>query len=169
MPGVAHPLPVAPGISNSLAGDLIDTPANAMILIPELHQRFGSLELYLQETETLHTYRWHLVRGAYPILRSVTARSRYVVSVKKERDRVPAELPCPRLLAVHRACCMILAMSGAAEYVELLLDDTEALIQRGVLEEDGSSNFALAMGLRGVQERWGTEDWEFLPTVVMAK
>lgn len=159
----------APGISNSLAGDLIDTPANAMILIPELHERFGSLELYLQETETLHTYTWHLVRGAYPLLPSVAPRSKYVVFVNRERDGVPAELPSPHLLAVHRACCMMLAMSGAAEYVEELLDDTEALMQRGVLAEDGSSNFALMMGLRGVQERWGTQDWEFLPTGVMAK
>lgn len=43
-------------------------------------------------------------------------------------------------------------MSSAAEYVESLLDDTETLMEKGVLAEDGSSNFALFLRIRGVQD-----------------
>lgn len=55
----------------------------------------------------------------------------------------------------------MLAMSGAAECVEELLDDTETLMQRGVLAEDGSSNFALVMKLRGLQEQGDWQVWQY--------
>lgn len=50
----------------------------------------------------------------------------------------------------------MLSMSGAAEYVESLLDDTETLMEKGVLAEDGSSNFALFLRMRGVQDVRGS-------------
>lgn len=59
-----------------------------------------------------------------------------------------SSLLVPRLLELHRACCLILSMSGAAEYVEGLLDNAETLCQRGVLGDDGSSNFGLFLRMR---------------------
>lgn len=146
----------APGISNTLAGALIDTPMNAMILTADLHDRFGSLECYLQATDEPHTYTFHMVRGVPALVPAPPPKEKIVFA--NNDDEPHADLPSPRLLAVHRACCMMLAMSGAAEYVESLLDDTEALMQRGVLAEDGSSNFALVMKLRGLEER--AEGWD---------
>lgn len=152
-----------PGISNTLAGELIDTPMNAMILTSELHERFGSLECYLQETPEPNTYTFHMVRGVAPLVPSPPPKEKIVFV---NHDEAPcADLPSPNLLAIHRACCMMLSISGAAEYVEALLDDTETLMQRGVLAEDGSSNFALVMKLRGVQER--AETWELLQEEVV--
>ncbi|KAL0631240.1 hypothetical protein Q9L58_009894 [Maublancomyces gigas] len=68
------------------------------------------------------------------------------------------DLPSPLFLKFHLARCMMLEMSGAGEYVESLLHDTETLMQRGVLAEDGSSNFALDMRLRGLAEDEAVED-----------
>lgn len=145
----------APGVSNTLARDLIDTPMNAMMLTADLHERFGNLDCYLEPTHEANTYTFHMVRGKAPLVPSATPSEKIVFT---NHDQEPfADLPSPKLLAIHRACCMMLAMSGAAEYVEHLLHDTETLMQRGVLAEDGSSNFALVMMLRGLQE--GGADW----------
>lgn len=153
----------APGISNSLAGDLIDTPMNAMILTADLHERFGNLDCYLQPTPEANTYTFHMVRGKAPLVPSATPTEKIVFT---NHDEEPcADLPSAKLLGIHRACCMMLSMSGAAEYVEHLLDDTETLMERGVLAEDGSSNFALVMKLRGLQEQ--CEDWESLQESVV--
>lgn len=163
----------SPGLSATLAGTLIDTPANALMLISELHDRFGKLECYLEAGTAPNSYTFHTVRGAIPLPAYATPPPGPIVFANNERAGTTlADLPSPRLLAIHRACCMMLSMSGAAEYVENLLDDTETLMQRGVLAEDGSSNFALLLKMRGVQEALGgeMEDWErpLLP-VVMAK
>lgn len=143
----------SPGISATLAGPLIDTPVNALMLISELHDRFGKLECYLEAGTAPNSYTFHTVRGAVPLPAYATPPPGPIVFANNERAGMTlTDLPSPRLLAIHRACCMMLSMSGAAEYVENLLDDTDALMQRGVLAEDGSSNFALLLKLRGVQE-----------------
>lgn len=56
---------------------------------------------------------------------------------------------------------MMLEMSGAGEYVEALLDDAETLMRRGVLAEDGSSNFSVFLRLHGVleEEEGGESRW----------
>lgn len=142
-----------PGISRVLAGSLIDSPSNAMIMIPELHHRFGRLQCYLQEVPgQADTYSFHSTRGAAALDRKDGPRGRNVVFVNHETDGVKAELPSARLLKIHRACCLMLAMSGAGEYVERLLRDAERLLEHGVLASDGSSNFALIMKLRGLEE-----------------
>lgn len=144
-----------PGISSILSGTLIDTPMNAMMLAAELHDRFGNLQCYLQEAPTVgeNTYTFHTTRGASTLDPAFAPAASHIVFTNHERGgAAPADLPSPRLLALHRACCLMLSMSGAAEYVENLLDDTEALMQKGVLAEDGSSNFALFLRMRGLHD-----------------
>lgn len=64
-------------------------------------------------------------------------------------------VPDPRLLKFHRACCLILNMSGAGEYVEKLLRDMDDLVCKGELAADGSTDFAVFSTLRGVYvEGW---------------
>lgn len=147
-----------PGISHVLAGPLIDSPANAMMLVPELHDRFGRLQCYLQEDPDLaNTYTFHTTRGTVPLPPSYAADGRRVVFQNRERDPTgpKAELPLPRLLRIHRACCLMLSMSGAAEYVEKLLRDMETMMERGVLAADGSSNLELLLRLRGLEDMAG--------------
>lgn len=162
-----------PGISATLCGSLIDTPANAMMLAADLHDRFGRLQCYLeaQPSRGPDTYTFHTTRGAVPLPPSLTPAVSHIVFRNHERTGTPADLPSPRLLALHRACCLMLAMSGAAEYVESLLRDTENLMERGTLASDGSSNIALFLRMRGVEGAdvedggWG----ESQPEVVMAR
>lgn len=139
-----------PGISAALEGSFIDTPANALILLPELHQRFGRLECYLEEVAA-NTYTVHHVRRCLPLNAFYNPRAAQLEFRNHEPDGIPqSALPCRRLLHFHRACCLILSMSGAAEYVERLLDDTEQLMCKGVLQADGSSDLALMLRLRGL-------------------
>lgn len=156
-----------PGVSRDLTGPLIDSPANAMILIPELHHRFGRLQCYLEEVDGApHTYTFRSTRGAAVLDRKDGPRGRAVVFANHERDGLRADLPSPRLLRIHRACCLMLEMSGAAEYVERLVRDTERLLERGVLAGDGSSNFALIMRIRGLQQQ-PEESWDVGRSVVV--
>lgn len=144
----------SPGISTALAGIRIDSPSNAMLLVSELHDRFGNLECYFEAAPAhvgANAYTFHTTPKAIPIDPSLVPTGSYVVFTNhKTGGDVPVDLPSPQLLAIHRACCMMLAMSGAAEYLESLLHDTETLMQRGELAEDGSSNIALVLKLRGL-------------------
>lgn len=144
-----------PGISSTLTGTMIDMPANAMMLVSDLHDRFGRLECYLEPAPSHgpHTYTFHTVRGALPLDPYFAPASPHVVFSNHERvGAVMSDLPSPRLLAIHRACCMMLSMSGASEYVESLVRDTQNLMQRGVLAEDGGSNITLLLRLRGLHD-----------------
>lgn len=48
--------------------------------------------------------------------------------------------PDPRLIALHRACCLMLRMSGAGECTDRVLRDMEEMQGTGVLAADGSSD-----------------------------
>lgn len=50
----------------------------------------------------------------------------------------------PRLLAIHRACCLILHMSGVREYINKVLRDREAL----VVISNGSTELGNLVSLR---------------------
>lgn len=162
-----------PGISSTLCGSLIDTPANAMMLGADLHDRFSRLQCYLeaQPSRGPNTCMFHTTRGPMPLPPSLAPAASHIVFRNHERTGTLADLPSPRLLALHRACCLMLAMSGAAEYVESLVRDTENLMERGTLASDGSSNIALFLRIRGVE---GTEvddgGWgESQPEVLIAR
>lgn len=52
---------------------------NAMILTADLHDRFGSLECYLQETSEPHTYMFHMVRGVAPLVPAPPPKEKIVL------------------------------------------------------------------------------------------
>lgn len=141
-----------PGIS--LEGPLIDTPANALLLLSELHDRFGAMEAYFEElpecTDLVMVYRFVFADGYNDLPDAVRVKER-IEFVNRDSMGTPlGELPSRQLLALHRACAMILNMSGAAEYVECLLDDAEMLAQRGTLASDGTSEIAMFLKMKGV-------------------
>ncbi|RPB06310.1 hypothetical protein P167DRAFT_458626, partial [Morchella conica CCBAS932] len=121
-----------PGVSLLLQGERIDGPANAMMLYPELHSRFGLLHWYLEEVpgggggdDDEAVYVFCRSRGA-PLLPLHCMPAGPGGTVRFTRmDGSRTELPSRRLLAVHRACAKILEVAGAAEYVEDLLDEFE--------------------------------------------
>lgn len=65
----------------------------------------------------------------------------------------------------------MLAMSGAAEYVQSLVRDLEYLMQRDVLAEDGGSNVELLLGPRGLHDDVDVpeagREWEAVETQVV--
>lgn len=90
-------------------------------------------------------------------------KTRYITFTNHERpESAKADLPSPRLLAIHRACCLMLSMGGAAEYVEALLRDAEDLMAGSVLREDGTSNLALMLKLRGLRGDGGEEEMSWM-------
>ncbi|KAL0636405.1 hypothetical protein Q9L58_004655 [Maublancomyces gigas] len=139
-----------PGISRILEGTAINSPANALMLLPELHQRFGRLECYLEEVDE-NTYSFKHTARSVQIEAFYEPRAPRLAFANHEPEGTPhSPLPSARLLKFHRACCLILAMSGAAEYVERLLDDTEELMLKGMLAADGSSDLGLVLRLKGL-------------------
>lgn len=143
-----------PGISAALEGPLIDTPFNAVLLLAELHDRFGALEAYFEEldgcSDASRVYRF-VFADAYDDLPPAVGVKERIEFVNCEPLGTPfSELPSRRLLALHRACAMILNMSGAAEYVERLLDEAEEVRVRGTLARDGSSGIGVFMRMKGV-------------------
>lgn len=161
-----------PGISSTLQGTMIDMPTNAMMLVSDLHDWFGRLQCYLEPAPSHgpHAYTFHTVRGALPLDPYFAPASPHIVFSNHERDgAVLSDLPSPRLLAIHRACCMMLSMSGAAGYVESLLRDTENLMERGVLAEDGGSNIALLLRLRGLYDETvdAVPEWDVVEPAVL--
>lgn len=135
-----------PGISKTLAGTTIDTPRNALTLCADLHFRFGHLKWYLEPTQTPHSYTMHLPRGER-IPRRLLPPGDGVVTFNAAAAEPPPE---PRLLAFHRACCLILRVSGAGEYVNRVLVEMDRMVDVGVLAADGSSDLSQFWRLRDV-------------------
>lgn len=143
-----------PGIAHALSGDLIDAPKNALLLQHDLHNEFGKLHLYLEPVEALpDSYIVRTTRGTAlpPFLLPPGADT----IVNLENHEAPgitcSQRPCRRLLKLHMACCRMLEMAAAAEYVENLLDNVDDVMIRGVLAPDGSSPLGMLLAMRGLQ------------------
>ena len=54
------------------------------------------------------------------------------------------DLPSPRFLAIHRACVLILHLSGAGAHIDNILREMD----EGEVKEDGSSNLGLLVRLK---------------------
>lgn len=84
-----------------------------------------------------------------PTIFSTSPPSSFTIIMEAITD-FPSFTVEPQIL---RACSLVLSISGAAESLENLLDDTEALMQGGVLAEDWSSNVALFLRMRGMRDQ----------------
>lgn len=124
-------------ISHTLAGTAIDSPRNALTLCTELHVRFGQLRWYLEPTQDPHSYTLHLVRGERLPYHLLPPGTGGIVTFNAAAVPPP---PDPRLLAFHRACCLMLRVSGAGECVDRALRGMEEMAGAGVLAADGSSD-----------------------------
>jgi hypothetical protein len=145
-----------PGISNSLASTDIDTPCNALLLTQELHGRLGRLDRLGAWFEPVagmeHTYTFHLSKRLGLPPRKFLPSAPTISFVNHEcQSTIQSVLPDPRLLAIHAACCELMHLSAAAEYVEALLVNAEEMEGSGTLQTDGGSNIEAYFVAKG----WG--------------
>jgi hypothetical protein len=136
-----------PGITSLIEGPNIDRPYNAITLRLELHRHFGNLNIYF-EAEPGPRNRY-TIKPSYPRMRfQPITRDLYITP-----DHT-IEPPRPRFLALHRACCVILHMSGAGEYIDKVLRDVEPGI---AVRSDGATALGAAVCMRlhetGIQTR----------------
>lgn len=106
-----------------------DTPTNALMLATKIHSEFDRLRYYIDRVPgSAHTNEFKRTRDAVPLLPGLYPASGCVMLRNNEPERTQlADLPCPRLLRLHAACCKMMEMAGAAGYVETVLDDMERL------------------------------------------
>jgi len=130
---------VQPGFRDELNGIKIHRLSNILTMANLLHTSFDQLDLWLEAVPGQpNTY---LVRAAHDIL------SRELpISVTFQSQHPDLELPDPRYLEMHAACCRVAHMSGAAGYLDDILDDLDEGKTR-VLSEDGSSGKLLDFSL----------------------
>lgn len=147
-----------PGISTVLEGPLIDTPANAMILATELHDEFGRLRCYFDELAP-GTYRFRKTRYATSLSPAADPKADRITFANHEpAGTALADLPSARLLKIHAACCKMMEMAGAADFVESVIDDLERMEDEGTLAGDGSSDLGMLLRIKGLWD--GQEDQE---------
>lgn len=145
-----------PGVSRALEGTNIDSPANAMLLTTELHDGFGRLRCYMEERPGRpNTYAVKMARGAIGLPPGLAPRPLVTLVNHEAPGAEHADLPLPRLLKLHSACCKMMEMSAAAGYVENLLDEMEDLMAEGTLKSDGSSDLGMVLRMKGFCEPGG--------------
>jgi HNH endonuclease len=130
-----------PGIIHQIEGVNIDGPYNALTLTHDLHQRFGDLSIYFEPVSP-HTY---VVKPttSYPFFRRPKLPLTRTLFITSDRTIDP---PSSRLLAIHRACSLILHLSGAAEFVNKVIRDMD----EKAVESDGTTALGslVSLGLR---------------------
>jgi hypothetical protein len=138
-----------PGIIRWIEGTNIDRPSNALTLSVSLHRSFGSLKIYFeaepgfQNRYTIKTTEPFLqFRPMLPITRDLFITSDHNI-----------DPPMPRLLAIHRACCLIMHLSGAGEYIDKVLWDMEDINVRSDGTTELGSIISLRLHQRGEQSR----------------
>jgi HNH endonuclease len=134
-----------PGIANLIDGEDIDRPFNAMTLTVEMHRLFGALKVYFEPAppelnKPEHTYIIRTTKS-YPWQSSPSFPLERTLLLSQNRTIDP---PSRRLLAVHRACALILHLSGAAEYINKILRDED----EGEVKSDGSTELGRIVASR---------------------
>ncbi len=128
----------APQVAHMLTPAELDRPCNGLTLINREHDNFGALRFFLEPVAGAeHTYT---AASDFPHVR-VYLPTQPIVLARHET----IEMPSAQLIAIHRALAKIHHASGAAAYIESILDDRD----EGTVRADGSSNLGalVAVGL----------------------
>jgi len=131
------------GVMHMIEGTDIHRPYNAITLSLEMHQRFGQFHIFFERIADAnappHTYLINSFlpfSNQFPVTRTLSTHP----SINP---------PSERLLALHSAIGHILHLSGAGDYIEVILRD----IEDGVVREDGSTQLGdvlrMALQMRG--------------------
>ena len=132
-----------PGILHWIEGTDIDQPYNALSLSHTFHHHFGSLHVYFEAVPgfenryTIRSLQGSPTRPRLPITRDLFTTADHKI-----------DPPMPRLFAIHRACCLIMHLSGAGEYINKVLRDMEDISVRS----DGTTELGGIISLRLLQQ-----------------
>lgn len=134
-----------PGIIHQIEGVNIDRPYNALTLTHGLHQRFGDLGIYFEPVPNApEPYTYTIQQTiSYPFFRRPKLPLTRTLFLTDDRTIDP---PSSHLLAIHRACSLILHLSGAAEFVDKVIRDMDEMVVRS----DGTTELGnlVSLGLR---------------------
>lgn len=121
------------------------------MLAAELHDEFKMFRCYMEEIpRKSNTYVVKTTRDAIPLLPIFRPKEQVTLENHEPVGIERAELPCPRLLKFHAACCKMMEMAAAADYVEMVLYEMDQLMVEETLAHDGSSDFGMVMRIRGL-------------------
>lgn len=127
-----------PGIMHLVKDINIDRPYNAITLSGNYHFFFRRLFVYFEaDTSAQHTYA---IKPIKPYLLPELPITRQLF-ITPDHNIDP---PLPRLLAIHRACCLVMHLSGAGDYIEKVVQDME----EGTLRSDGTTEVSSILSLR---------------------
>ncbi|KAH8754637.1 hypothetical protein F5883DRAFT_573340 [Diaporthe sp. PMI_573] len=126
------------GVMHMIEGTDMHRPYNAITLSLEMHQRFGQFHIFFEPDADAapHTYRidsFVPFSTRFPVTRTLFMHP-------------SIDPPSERLLALHSAIGHILHLSGAGDYIQVILRDME----EGVVRGDGSTQLGdiLRIGLQ---------------------
>jgi hypothetical protein len=106
-----------PGIVDFIVGTHIDGALNAITLSHDYRRRFGTFKVCFEAVS--------MAKDRY-IVKHVEPHNTPNVTVDfSEGELHHAYPPSPRLLAIHRACCLILKHSGVGDYLDEVVCDMQ--------------------------------------------
>lgn len=131
------------GVMHMIEGTNMHRPYNAITLSLEMYQRFGQFHIYFERIADVdappHTYRINSFlpfSNQFPVIRTLYTH-------------LSIDPPSERLLALHSAIGHILHLSGAGDYIQVILRDMED----GFVREDGPTQLgdllSIALQMRG--------------------
>lgn len=129
------------GVMHMIEGPNMHCPYNALTLSVEMHYRFGEFDVVFERVADAppHTYRidtFVSFMTQFPVTRTLSTHP-------------SIDPPSERLLALHSAIGHILHLSGAGDYIQVILRDMED----GVVREDGSTQLgdmlSVALQMKG--------------------
>jgi HNH endonuclease len=133
-----------PGVIHQIEGTNIDRPYNALTLTHDFHQRFGDLNIYFEPVPNSGASHTYVIKQttSYPFFRRQLPLTRTLFTTHGRT----IDPPSSRLLAIHRACSLILHLSGAAEFVSKVIRDMD----ENAVESDGTTELGslVSLGLR---------------------
>lgn len=109
-----------PGVATYIEGDKIDRPGNVVTLSRSLHVLFGQMDIFFTaDISQPDKYTIESVKKFLPFPLPITRE--LLFGPTKAPPGTDIEPPFPQLLAIHKACCLVLNLSGAAEHVEMVM------------------------------------------------
>ena len=129
-----------PGVIYDIEGINIDKPFNALSLSIDLHKEFRDLRIYF-EADTYIRDRYTIKTTRLGLRVGPQLPVTWDLFIASGRNIDP---PSRRLLAIHRACCLIIDLSGAGEYIYKVLQDMED----SNVQSDGTTELGSIISLR---------------------
>ncbi|KAK2750019.1 hypothetical protein FQN55_002737 [Onygenales sp. PD_40] len=132
-----------PGVIPLIEGSNIDHPTNAITLSKSAHTQFGLFEISFEAMDSSNhpqnTYTIHSSSRVLSQLYNLPVTRTLLLSPNHTIDP-----PSARLLALHHAIAIIIALSAAGEYMDQILRDMEEVCVRS----DGSAEIGRIVSLK---------------------